>query len=116
MYGTTLQLYCNAVNYFFELTLVGRRCRGTCSGCAGEPLSQYACRMKDWKRSVWLWGLALTVGLYKTFALLLLWNWFAVSVLPVPALSYWQMCGLQLLVSALFDRSADDYGNEQRWK
>jgi hypothetical protein len=58
----------------------------------------------------------LAVGLYKTFVLQSLWNWFAVPAFNVPRVGYWTMYGVNLLVGMLLDRAYRDEETEQRWK
>jgi hypothetical protein len=60
------------------------------------------------------YGIALVVGLYTTFVVQSLWNWFAVKALNVPSLSYWEMYGLTMLLGLLLARDGEQ--DEQNWK
>jgi hypothetical protein len=67
------------------------------------------------KKSVLLYGVSMIVGLYTTFALTVLWNWFAVPAFHLSAISFWVMYGLTLLVS-LFQSPSGDFNAEHRHK
>ena len=58
----------------------------------------------------------LVVALYTTFVLQNLWNWFATTAFHVPAISFWPMYGLTLLISAISDGAKNTFADEQRWK
>jgi hypothetical protein len=58
----------------------------------------------NWKKLVGTWGIAMVVGLYTTFVLQTLWNWFAVQALNAPAVSYWAMYGLMMLIHLVFEK------------
>jgi len=48
--------------------------------------------MKDLRRMlVLLFLVGPVVGLYRTFVLLNLWNWFAAEALHLPVISFWVM-------------------------
>jgi hypothetical protein len=51
-----------------------------------------------------MWGIAIVVGLYTTFVLQMLWNWFAVDALRAPEISYWTVYGLLLLIRLIFEK------------
>lgn len=51
-----------------------------------------------------VWGIAVVAGLYTTFVLQVLWNWFAVAALHAPEISYWTMYGLLLLLRLVFQK------------
>ena len=59
---------------------------------------------------------AMIVGLYTTFVVQSLWNWFAVKAFNVPSVSYWEMYGLTMLLSSLLSRGEEEAKDEQRWK
>jgi hypothetical protein len=67
--------------------------------------------MKDIRRL-----LALTfligplIGLYRTFVLQNLWNWFATEALHLPVISFWVMYGLVLIIGIL----TADYSDKQQ--
>jgi hypothetical protein len=54
------------------------------------------------------------VGLYTTFVIQHLWNWFATSALHVPEISFWVMYGLVLLISLFTE--GQNLADEPRWK
>jgi ACR3 family arsenite efflux pump ArsB len=60
------------------------------------------------------YGIALVVGLYTTFVVQSLWNWFAVKAFNVPSVSYWEMYGLTMLLGLLLARDGEQ--DEQNWK
>ncbi|MGA2235331.1 MAG: hypothetical protein ABSG23_07650 [Terriglobales bacterium] len=66
------------------------------------------------KKIVVAWIIGSVVGLYTTFVIQNLWNWFATSALHVPEISFWVMYGLTLLISLFtaWQNGAD----EPRWK
>ena len=67
-----------------------------------------------WKKWAILWGTSLVVGLYTTFVMQMLWNWFAVGALHASEVSYWMMFGLVMLVRTVFP--GDDSKHEARYK
>lgn len=69
----------------------------------------------EWKKTGWFSLVAIIVGLYTTFVLQSLWNWFVVTAFNIPSVSYWQMYGLVLLVTLISERSPE-IAEEQRWK
>jgi len=56
------------------------------------------------KKMIGMWGIAIVVGLYTTFVLQMLWNWFAVDALRAPEISYWTVYGLLLLIRLIFEK------------
>lgn len=56
----------------------------------------------------------LVVGLFSTFVMQNLWNWFVVPAFNIHVILFWQMYGIFLLIDFLSDHiiAADD----QRWK
>ncbi len=67
------------------------------------------------KKFALLYGVSMIVGLYTTFVLTVLWNWFAVPTFHLSAISFWVMYGLTLIVS-LFQSPGRDIDAEQRHK
>lgn len=63
-----------------------------------------------WKKWAMLWSVSVVVGLYTTFVMQMLWNWFAVGALHASEVSYWMMFGLVMLVRTVFWR--DDSKDE----
>jgi hypothetical protein len=59
---------------------------------------------------------ALPVGLYTTFVLQTLWNWFVSTAFNVPSIPFWGMYGVTLLAGLLMDRSAERSENEFKWE
>lgn len=49
----------------------------------------------------------LLVGLYTTFVLENLWNWFVTQAFQLPMISFWVMYGLVLIISMLKEKSRD---------
>jgi hypothetical protein len=66
------------------------------------------------KKAVALFGVSTLVGLYTTFVLVMLWDWFVSPAFHVAEISFWVMFGLNLLVG-LF-REDNDVENETRFK
>jgi hypothetical protein len=52
-------------------------------------------------------ALGIVVGLYATFVLQMLWNWFATQAFHVESIGYWNMCGLLLIASLVKARNKD---------
>jgi hypothetical protein len=61
----------------------------------------------NWKKWAVMWAVAMIVGLYTTFVLQNLWNWFAVGALHVSEVSFWMMYGLAMLIHAVFKRNEE---------
>jgi|ERR1035437_6775040 hypothetical protein len=59
---------------------------------------------------------AFIVGLYTTFVVQSLWNWFAVKAFHVPSVSYWEMYGVTMLLGLLLARDAEEAQQQQYWK
>jgi len=55
------------------------------------------------------------VGLYTTFVLMRLWNWFATEALHLPEISFWVMYGLVLIIG-MFTPGFGDTGQEYSFK
>jgi len=49
--------------------------------------------------------LALLLEAFKSYVVMVLWNWVAVQVLLLPNISFWQAIGLLGLAQILFTRS-----------
>ena len=67
-----------------------------------------------WKKWAILWGTSFLVGLYTTFVMQMLWNWFAVGAFHASEVSYWMMFGLVMLVRTVFWKNDSD--DEARYK
>lgn len=67
------------------------------------------------KNFILLYGVSIIVGLYTTFVLVRLWDWFVVPAFHVRSIAFWVMYGLTLFVSA-FRSNGDDVEVEQRHK
>jgi hypothetical protein len=67
-----------------------------------------------WKKLTVTWIVASLVGLYTTFVIQSLWNWFLVHSFNAPEISFWEMYGVVLLVGLLFYK--DNLTEEERWK
>jgi hypothetical protein len=57
----------------------------------------------DLKKLCAAWAVSIVVGLYTTFVLLSMWNWFAVQALHGPEIHYWTMYGLMMLIRLVFE-------------
>jgi hypothetical protein len=58
--------------------------------------------MKELRRTaVLVFLMGLLIGLYTTFVLENLWNWFAAEALHLPAMSFWVMFALVLMIGML---------------
>ena len=68
------------------------------------------------KRILKFWLIGLPMGLYTTFVLQTLWNWFVAASFNVPEIPFWGMYGFTLLIGVLFDRSAQEHTEQLRWK
>lgn len=72
--------------------------------------------MKDIRRLLVLMFLVgPLVGLYRTFVLQRLWNWFAAEALNLPVISFWVMYGLTLIIGIL-TTNYDDKQQERNFK
>jgi hypothetical protein len=60
--------------------------------------------------------IGVVVGLYTTFVVENLWNWFATSALHVRAIPFWGMYGLILLIGALMGNQEQEFSDRERWK
>ena len=67
-----------------------------------------------WKTVVGMWGIVIVVGLYTTFVLQTLWNWFAVPAFHAPEISYWTIYGLLMLAHLIIDKPT--FENDERLK
>ena len=65
-------------------------------------------------KKIIIWIIALVTGLYSTFVAQCFWNWFAVLVLPVPPVFFWQMFGIILLINLFSEK--DDSIEKSRWE
>jgi cytochrome c biogenesis protein CcdA len=70
--------------------------------------------VKTFAKRATLWIFVFAVGLYTTFVLQQLWNWFIVTALHASELSYWEMYGVTMLVFMLLE--PNPLGNEERWE
>ena len=67
------------------------------------------------KNFILLFGMRMIVGLYTTFVLVILWDWFAVPAFHVSEISFWVMYGLTMLIGVLRPPE-DDSQDELRHK
>jgi len=67
------------------------------------------------KNFILLYGISMVVGLYTTFVLVILWDWFAVPAFHVSEISFWVMYGLTMLIGVLRP-SENDIQGEHRHK
>lgn len=67
------------------------------------------------KNFILLYGVSMIVGLYTTFVLTVLWDWFVVPAFHLSAISFWVMYGLTLLIS-LFQAPGGDIDTQHRHK
>jgi hypothetical protein len=68
------------------------------------------------KKTRWFFPLGIATGLYATFVLRQLWNWFLVPTLNVGAISFWSMYGLHLFVVLLTEHLDRGWENDLRWQ
>jgi hypothetical protein len=68
------------------------------------------------KKMASFWCVALIVGLYTTFVLQQLWNWFVATSFHVPEISYWVMYGIQLAFGLLSSSHSQRTEEDQSWK
>ena len=68
------------------------------------------------KKTIWLWGAGLLIGLYATFVLQQLWNWFLVPTINASPISFWAMYGLHLFVVLLTKHLDHGWENDFRWE
>lgn len=61
-----------------------------------------------------LYAISTVVGLYTTFVLMSLWDWFVSPTFHIGEISFWTMFGFNLLIG-LF-RAGDDSGEQIRFK
>src|SRR4051812_8650687 len=66
------------------------------------------------KKVVALSAFALIGGLYTTFVLQRLWNWFVMPIFHTSQLSFWAMYGIQMFFGVLKDRTESN-PEEHRW-
>jgi hypothetical protein len=66
------------------------------------------------KKFILLYGVSMTVGLYTTFVLVVLWDWFAVPAFHVNEIGFWIMYGLTMTSGLL--RGGSDIETESRHK
>ena len=71
-------------------------------------LGDFGGRETVFKKTVLFWAISIVMGLYTTFALTLLWNWFVVPVFHVAVASFWLVYGLVLIVGLLRFSDNDD--------
>lgn len=50
--------------------------------------------------------LVVILSLWQAWAATILWAWFAVPVFGLPVVSYWQMTGIMLTISAMKPRTS----------
>lgn len=65
------------------------------------------------KNVILLYCASMVVGLYTTFVLMELWDWFVIPAFHLGAISFWAMYGLILIVS-LFRSARGDIETEVR--
>src|SRR5437588_12172326 len=58
----------------------------------------------------------LVGGLYTTFVLTILWNWFATPTFHTSEMSFWVMLGLLLLVRLFKDDYYEGARDQTRWE
>lgn len=71
--------------------------------------------MKELRKLPTMILVGLLVGLYTTFVLENLWNWFATQALHLPVISFWIMYGLVLIIS-MFKENFSDIDQEISFK
>ena len=66
------------------------------------------------KKIVIIWLVGMVVGLYTTFVLQSLWNWFATEAFHVSQISFWVMYGVVLVVGLLTEGQSNKFEEEQQ--
>lgn len=66
------------------------------------------------KKYVLAFLVGLAIGLFRTFVMLKLWNWFISTNFNLPELSFWTMFGIQLLISFFTERN--EFAEERRFE
>jgi hypothetical protein len=61
--------------------------------------------MKEVGLAMRSWVARVVVGLYTTFVLQSLWNWFVTKALNVPEISYWPMYGILMVIAICLERN-----------
>ena len=65
-------------------------------------------------KKITFWISAFITGLYSTFVAQCFWNWFAVPVLLVSPISFWEMMGIILLINLFTEK--DDSIEKHHWE
>jgi hypothetical protein len=68
-----------------------------------------------WK-GVLVFALGVVGGLYSTFVLTIMWNWFVVPALHLSEISFWMAFGLILVINLLRDPRERDMAEDQKWE
>jgi hypothetical protein len=68
------------------------------------------------KQKLWLYGIGFATGLYATFVLQQLWNWFLIPALHFSEISFWTMYGLHMFVALLTRQGDGGFQDEGRWE
>jgi hypothetical protein len=66
-------------------------------------------------RTLWLFIAGMLAGLYTTFVVQNLWNWFVVAAFHTTEISFWLMYGLIMLLRLFTDEQDSSIPDEQRW-
>jgi hypothetical protein len=56
------------------------------------------------------------VGMYTTFVIQCLWNWFVSPAFHISEVSFWGMYGLVLLIGLFRENYGNNFADEQKWK
>src|ERR1043165_2834801 len=72
--------------------------------------------IRSMKKKLSIWGLAFVIGLYASFVLQQLWNWFLVPALRVNEVSFWLMFGIQMFVGQLAHHNSSGAADEIQWQ
>lgn len=68
------------------------------------------------KKTIWFWGIGIATGLYATFVLQQLWNWFLAPSLNASPISFWAMYGLHLFIVLLTDHLNRGWEEDSKWE
>ena len=67
------------------------------------------------KKIVIFWCISAFVGLYTTFVLQSLWNWYVTEAFHLPQISFWVMYGIVLVIGMFADRESKRFAEQQQF-
>lgn len=69
-----------------------------------------------WKKAALFWLVGTVMGLYTTFVLQNLWNWFVTEAFHLSSISFWVMYGIVLIFGMFGEQHSEKSTEEQRIK